>query len=175
VSRVRKFDHDAAYERVKNGESIPDVAASIGVNQNAVREIVKRRDIPGFADDLRTYHRERQRRALRRPCIRGCGRLAWQNPNRPGVCAECYRAERHAEAEARDSHGTEARYRFGCRCDECRTEATAAKRRRREASRLPCSHGCGTLVDSINRRRPDKPLECLACARRRIAQEKAAA
>lgn len=43
-----------------------------------------------------------------------------------------YVAERRAEAEARDNHGTESRYvNLGCRCDECRAGAAEARRRRR--------------------------------------------
>lgn len=41
-------------------------------------------------------------------------------------------AERHAAALARDNHGTESRYRLGCRCDECRTATTSARRTRRQ-------------------------------------------
>lgn len=44
-------------------------------------------------------------------------------------------AERRAEAEARDNHGTETRYHLGCRCDECRRASADARRRRRHASR----------------------------------------
>jgi hypothetical protein len=85
-------------------------------------------------------------------------------------CVACYLADVEAP------HGTESRYRSGrCRCGECRRAATAAKRRRREASRVPCSHGCGTLVDGINRRNPDKPPECQPCAMRRVWAEKRAA
>lgn len=40
-------------------------------------------------------------------------------------------AERRAEALARDNHGTETRYTFGCRCDACRVEASRQRRERR--------------------------------------------
>lgn len=41
-------------------------------------------------------------------------------------------AERHAEALARDNHGTETRYTMGCRCDACRTAANRARNVRRQ-------------------------------------------
>lgn len=164
--RARRFDHDEAFARWQAGESFVELAAGYGVGYNAVRQAVLRRD-PAHRERMNTYSRER----LRKPCIRGCGRLAWHHMGRPGVCAECARAERRAQAEAQDNHGTETRYKLGCRCEICRKGASDAKRRRREASRVPCSHGCGTLVDGINRGNPEKPPECNPCAVRRVHAE----
>src|SRR5262249_51497342 len=39
------------------------------------------------------------------------------------------------EAEAKDNHGTESRYKRGCRCEVCRAGATAARRRRRQRAK----------------------------------------
>lgn len=80
-------------------------------------------------------------------------------------CRECVDRERAAD------HGTESRYSSGCRCDECRTAASAAKRERRIKSRVPCSHGCGTMVDWINRRQSGKPPECGPCSIKRLRAE----
>jgi hypothetical protein len=55
----------------------------------------------------RDYHRR----------VRGCRPL------------EVYNAERAAK------HGTEAKYRNGCRCDACRAASSAARRSRRAADR----------------------------------------
>lgn len=44
-------------------------------------------------------------------------------------------AERRAAADARDNHGTETRYSFGCRCADCRTAAADARRARRARCR----------------------------------------
>jgi hypothetical protein len=41
-------------------------------------------------------------------------------------------AERRAAALARDNHGTESRYRLGCRCDECRSAASRMRQVRRQ-------------------------------------------
>ena len=53
---------------------------------------------------------------------------------------EEYTAERRARAEARDNHGTETRYKFGCRCADC-LAANAAARARRRAVATPAKHG----------------------------------
>jgi hypothetical protein len=58
----------------------------------------------------------------------------------------------------------------------CRTCQTEVKRAWRERNKVPCSHGCGTLVDAKNRRDPDKLPECRPCAIARIhADRKVAA
>jgi hypothetical protein len=85
-------------------------------------------------------------------------------------CRACYDRERAAD------HGTESRYTGGCRCDACRQAGSEAKRQRRIASRVPCSHGCGAMVDWINRRDPRKLPECRPCSNARInADRKVAA
>lgn len=111
--------------------------------RRAKTDYCRERGIAGYAKD---------------PCP-GCGQ-----PKRviAKLCRACDDAQRAVE------HGTEGRYRGGCRCEDCRTAASAKKRERRLASRVPCSHGCGTLVDSLNRRSPEKPPECRPCAMKRI-------
>lgn len=59
--------------------------------------------------------------------------LAYQHTTGRHKPWEKYVAERKAEAEARDNHGTEGRYVNGkCRCDSCRKASREARRRRRE-------------------------------------------
>jgi hypothetical protein len=170
MARPPKFDHDEAYARWQAGETFAELALAYDVTDSAVYQVVKRRD-PEWVAAHNRYHREWQRKNYRQPCVRGCGRLAWWTVRTNGRCRECFHAERRAEADARDNHGTESRYSRGCRCPECRAQASDAKRRRREASRVPCSHGCGTLVDSINRSNPEKPPECNPCCLKRLRAE----
>lgn len=66
------------------------------------------------------------------------------------------------------------RHSYGCRCSECRRASAEAKAARRARSSKQCVHGCGRLVPTINRDRPDKPLECAQCARKRVAAERRA-
>lgn len=87
---------------------------------------------------------------------------------------ESYLDQVRLKAELRN-HGTEVRYNGGCRCEHCRAAASDAKRFRRLKSRVPCSHGCGAMVDSINRRNPEKPPECRPCSIRRVHAERKAA
>lgn len=84
------------------------------------------------------------------------------------LCQACWNAEREPP------HGTEGQYNKGCGCDECRQAAAAARRARRAATKVPCSHGCGTMVDSTDRRYPEKPYECRSCAARRLRAEQKA-
>lgn len=58
--------------------------------------------------------------------------LAWRHGAGYGKPLDQHLAEVRAEAEARDNHGTETRYKLGCRCDACKTAANEARRRRRQ-------------------------------------------
>jgi len=44
-------------------------------------------------------------------------------------------ALRYKLAEARENHGTESRYKRGCRCEVCRAGAAFARRRRRQRAK----------------------------------------
>lgn len=87
-----------------------------------------------------------------------CGRPKWESSKE---CQACYYIHRSAGM----SHGTESMYRGGCRCEACRTVASAAKQRRRMADRVPCI-SCGRMVHNYNRKNPDKPPECHPCSLR---------
>lgn len=172
MGRPRAFDWDEAKRLRATGLTYKQIGERLGVSAHSVNCACN----PAL--------RRRQRAATRRlhesyaePCRGGCGVLVSYVGNRPstGYCFDCWAARKRFEAEMRDNHGTEARYKLGCRCAICREGASEAKRRRRLASRVPCSHGCGTLVDSINRRNPGKPPECRPCAHKRVLAEQRAA
>lgn len=162
----RVFDHDEARRRHEAGESAAKIARDVGVSATAVLRAVN----PAVRARMDAYSRSFLER-MRTPCRGGCRRLVWTYATASsGYCRACYAEKFRRKVQ----HGTETEYRnHGCRCEACTRAASAAKRRRRERSRVPCSHGCGTLVDSINRRDPNKPPECLACALRRIHAERA--
>lgn len=164
MGRPRKFDWDEARRLRAEGLTYREIGERLGVSHHAVN----------CACDAAVRMRKRadtKRRleASRVPCRGGCGVLVWMQGGRSGYCLSCLGERRRVVR-----HGTENEYRQGCRCEPCRLAASEAKRRRREQSRVPCSHGCGTLVDSINRRSPDKPPECRPCALRRIHAERRA-
>ena len=154
----RRFDHDDAVVRYRRGESVASIARLYGVSDRAVRRVLfprVRRRMDALA--------RRQIELRRVPCRGGCGTLVYThqaNERRTGYCQRCL-AEKAAESRP---HGTENSYRYGCRCKLCREAASEAKRLRRLKTKMPCSHGCGRLVDTINRRYPDKPLECRPCS-----------
>lgn len=157
--RSRSFDYDEAKRLRADGLTYAEIGKRLGVSGNAAAMACD----PAF--------RKRQLAAAkkgienaRHPCFGGCGALVWGHiSGRTGYCPTCLGARRNIVR-----HGTETEYSQGCRCEPCRLAASAAKRRRRVNSRVPCSHGCGTLVDSINRSDNTKPLECHRCANKRI-------
>lgn len=161
MGRPRSFDYDQAQALRAEGLTYMEIGRRLGVSANAA------------AKACDPAYRRRQNAATRRisetyrePCRGGCGVLVTYRGLKPstGYCVDCLNERRRFEAEMRDNHGTETRYTLGCRCLACRQAASAAKKRRREQSRVPCIHGCGRMVDSINRRNPGKPPECPACA-----------
>lgn len=126
----------------------------------------------GATDDLHVHHRDPKQKVHH-------AIWSWREERRLDelakcevLCRPCHQAH---HALIREQHGTTSRYKHGCRCDLCRSAAAAAKQERRVRSRRPCSHGCGTLVDTIDRRDPGKPLECRKCAQRRVAAARRAA
>lgn len=167
----RKFDHDEARRRHQAGESIADLAREMGVTWAGMARVVDAR--VGRQMDAQCVRNIERRRE---PCRGGCGRLVWMHTHgRSGYCPRCLAEKRRQESGPQ--HGTENEYtHWGCRCGPCRLAASEAKRQRRLRTRVPCSHGCGTLVDSINRRDNTKPPECRECVLKRVhAAQKAAA
>lgn len=68
-------------------------------------------------------------------CTEGCGRRVWHFDSR--LCAPCdersaRRQRRGAQRPGEPEHGTQRRYRHGCRCPKCRTANAADKRERRQ-------------------------------------------
>lgn len=49
------------------------------------------------------------------------------------LCHDCHQIKSSAEQAARVKCGTEWSYRKGCRCEECRTEVSAIRKRRRQS------------------------------------------
>jgi hypothetical protein len=168
MGRPRSFDYSEAQALRAQGLSYREIGERLGVSGNSV------------ARACDPAYRRRQSESARRvtegyrdPCRGGCGVLVTYRGLKPstGYCIDCWHERVRFAAEMRDNHGTESRYRLGCRCLACRRAASEAKRRRREQSRVPCAT-CGTPVNSINRRFPDKPPECRPCAMRRIHEER---
>lgn len=153
----RRFDHEEAIRRYQNGEIIHRLAREYGVTDAAVRRVVNpevRAKMHAAAAEFLASQRQ--------PCVGGCGRLVWMHGPRPktGLCQRCYAAKLRAEHVPQ--HGTENEYKLGCRCGACTAAITALRRERRHRTRVPCSHGCGTMVD----RNPHKDPECLPCFHR---------
>lgn len=78
----------------------------------------------------RRIHSVKMRELFWRPCVEGCGNMAWHHSDRSGRCRSCAQKARVKTVK----HGSENMYRHrGCRCVVCR--GAASKRRRNRPSR----------------------------------------
>jgi hypothetical protein len=176
MATPRRFDHDEAVRRHAAGESYEALAAEYGVSTAAVYQAVKRLTDPAWRTQHVSYSRHYQRRRYRRPCVRGCGRLAWHHGSRPnaGVCQRCVAAER-ATTVAADTlrcsecgewkpddqfHRQQANISRRGRHGVCRDCSAAARQRSRLRHRTPCVN-CGQPRQP-DPRHPDSGL-CRAC------------
>lgn len=183
MSVPRKFDHAEAVARRQAGETYAAIARDYEVTLQAVEHAVKRATDEVYRERSNEYSRTYQRESRHLPCTRGCGRLAWHLPGRPGVCVRCAgldRATSVRDAELRCSkcdgwkidgdfpHNHDKATRRG-RHSVCRGCQAAARARTRERHKTPC-HSCGTprLADPRN---PDSGLcrECWYARRRKAA------
>lgn len=175
MGRPRAFDWDEAKRLRAQGLTYKEIGEHLGVSSHAA--------MCACNEKVRRKQRALSRKLIedrKEPCRGGCGVLihAHYGESREisGYCRDCLSERRRFEAEMRHSHGTESRYvNLGCRCPLCREAASQARRRRRERSRVPCSHGCGRMVDSTGRRNPSKPPECRPCSHARVIAERRAA
>jgi hypothetical protein len=172
----RKFDWDEAARLRERGMPVRVIAAKFGVSAAAVYLALD----PALRarDHVRTAQWQRSGTCPEcgSPCTRGyrcrgCANRAQATSVRPAAlhCVTCGEWKPD-EAFPRDAAKTNVVRRGRHR--QCRPCNTEEKRRYRERNRQPCSHGCGTLVDTVDRRDKTKPLECRACANRRIRAER---
>lgn len=164
MARPRAFDHDEARALRASGLVYSVIAERLGVSTNSVARACDTAYAKRQAAISKTLIE-----AKRRPCRGGCGVLVYDHyasGNRTGYCPTCL-GEKRREVNG-THHGTEYEYRYGCRCGDCRRAMNAARAVRRKRTFVPCSHGCGTLVDPYNNRYPGKPPECHPCALKRI-------
>lgn len=178
MSAPRRFNYDQARERYAAGESINDLAARYGVSYTAVYRVV----VPRVAERMAETHAAWQRSGECPDCGAQTTRRGKDTSSRCIPCAvkrvttsvrdttlRCQTCREWKPDEAFPRGNRAARRNRHQQCRSCLTEA---KRQWRERNKVPCSHGCGTLVDAKNRRTPDKPPECRPCALKRIHDER---
>lgn len=174
---VRKFDWDEARARREAGESYAAIARALGVSATAIR----------FACDPGEYARARRGNALfqRSGVCVDCGGACSRNCSRPvsrcGRCAalalvtsvrpdalQCVGCREWKPDDAFPSNRAEPHRRN--RHGQCRACQTRNKRAYRERTRVPCSTGCGRMVNTADRADKTKPLFCHPCAMRRVSE-----
>lgn len=168
MAKPRTFDWDEAKRRYEAGETQTALAEEYGVSTRAV----------WWACHPDKYKASFARSAVwlrehRVPCRGNCGKLVYMHSThwssgghrgkRSGLCMQCLAKQQREQA----IHGSEGVYKW-CRCDLCRIAASTERAVRRERSKIPCSHGCGTLVHKPVGKSP----ECHPCSVKRLKAER---
>lgn len=180
---VRKFDHEDARVRFAAGETLSELAHAFGVTAQAVKFVVD----DEYNARWLAYHDEWQRSGVCRQCgktgitnraardgggarCRECAGLEAATSVRDDTlrCVRCRLWKPDEDFPMNQSVAKARRKRHQC-CRVCQTEI---KREYRERTSAPCSHGCGRLVRTADRRDSTKPLECLSCAMSRVHAER---
>lgn len=184
---VRKFDHDEARRRYAAGESKTALAREYSVSSTAVARVVDRRVAKrmyaytraGFlsvCEECRgpaihnPYNKRRAAdgRILCHVCRGKAARTALEyTPGGVAVAAWCAACKRMLPFDEFPRGQRFKDVRPGGIHNSCRECQTVLRRNYREARKVPCSHGCGTLV-LHERPDPNKPSECQPCAIRRV-------
>lgn len=175
---AHRFDHDVARARRAAGETYASIARDLGVSPTAV----------AYACDPVQRERSAKRLAewVRSGSCPDCGAPC---TNRKGTrCQACATAARATSVRDGElycsacdtwkpddafphSRAERVRVRRG-RHTMCRACLTEQKRDWRARNKVPCSHGCGRMVDGKNRPNPNKPPECHSCATKRVHRER---
>jgi hypothetical protein len=174
MPHVRKFDHTEARRRYRAGESGPALAREYGVTPQAIYFAVSAR--VRAAQSASQWKRLRSvcsdcgqpcsfnRYIQERPRCRACFVIA-QTTNvrddalRCGTCREWKWDTAFPYSRAKRCEHRRGRH---AQCREC---CTKLRRAYRERNKVPCSHGCGTMVLHEN---GGKAPECHPCAVARI-------
>jgi hypothetical protein len=178
---TRKFDWDEARRLREAGTPYATISTRLGVSYGAVYFALN----DGARELMAARNKQWQREGVCEDCGARCSRNASRAVTRCSACAGkiratsvrgnellCLTCRKWQPHEAFPMGGNRAR---SGRHQQCRTCNTDAKREWRKRVRVPCSHGCGTMVEAKNRRYPNKPHECRPCAMRRIGAERRAA
>lgn len=184
----RKFDHDDALRRYADGASVNGLATEYGVSWAAVARVV----IPGkrvrmdaatrahwlrVCEDCRgpavhndSGHTAKDGRILCRACRGLASRTRFETtPGGVVVAATCFECKRVLPLDEFSNGPKYHDVRRGGVHSNCRECATTLRQAYRIARKVPCSHGCGTLV--CHEQRKVKPPECRPCFLTRRSEE----
>lgn len=180
MGRPRLVDYDEVRRLYATGEwTQKQLAERFGVSVMPIQRAVNPRAVAYQRQYLKDH---------RVSCASGCGALVYTNGQRTLLCRACFaKTQRTAiredslkchgckewKPDAEFPHSRPMLARRG-RHNFCRACCTAQRREYRDARKVPCSGGCGTMV-LHERRDPDKPPMCHPCAMRRARAERRAA
>jgi len=187
MSVARKFDWDEAKRLRSEGWTYVRIAAVMGVTDTAVIRACDDRQRAASKARVAAF----QRSGVCVDCGGQCSRNATDLLNQKfhGRCRRCADVKQATSVRRLELQCQTCRewkpdrdfvsnktlgHRRG-RSQSCRSCQTVLKRAYRTATKQPCSHGCGTLVDTADRRDKSKPLECHPCSVRRVQAERRAA
>jgi hypothetical protein len=175
-----RFDHEEARRLYAAGVSRVELAERYGVTVNGIYRVTASPEVRARYE----AYQEAKQQSYRVPCANGCGALV-HGRYRPGrFCVDCATKERATSVRPDTLHCS--------RCDlwlpdsafpsnkagrgmrrgrhaMCRACSTEIRREYRERNKVPCSHGCGTMVLHEN---GGKPPECHPCAVERVKTER---
>lgn len=173
---ARRFDYEEAQRLRASGLSYKAIGERLGVSDTAIYWACN----PKQRARSFVITREWQRRGTCIECGAQCSRTGGQPLHRCRRCSDKARVTTVRDTEMEcvtcKQWKPDDAFPLGRRRDQarrgrhrqCRVCLTVAKRKWRERTRVPCSHGCGRMVEGKNRRKPDKPHECVPCATARI-------
>jgi hypothetical protein len=154
MPHTRILDHEDVRRRYAAGERQSDIARSYGVTDAAVSHVIHR------------Y----------KPCLEGCGRDVFEDPDRSGVCIDCASRARTLAPCLRghDFERMQWRERAGGKlhrvCLDCERELKRAARRRASG---PCAD-CGEPCLGRDKRYGPGPSRCRSCNQKHLNQGVAA-
>lgn len=94
MAQPQRFDRQNLLARKDDGQTNRQIARTYGVTESAIRSALALLD-PAERARLNERSRQWQAAYYRRPCLAGCGRLAWHGPvKHSGLCRNCSAARR---------------------------------------------------------------------------------
>lgn len=168
----RKFDHEDAIRRFREGETVAAIAEDVGVSYTAVKRVVDPRtraqmNLAILARTRRCVDCGAPKSVAGERCVACSGRVRRaQHWNKDGLlrCRRCS-SYKHPREFSYDADNTTRDY----YSDYCRPCASQARQDYRERRKIPCLRCGAPCLPASEKLRPDRPSRdtglCLECFR----------